>query len=493
MRNLLLPRDRDCSGRPNQASVHDQPIQTQGNSIITTLNFTCMFTPSSWRRVSCLLFLAAAVAPAAGAIASSLKTSSPTSGCGRAWRVVASPNSSTYYNGLLGVAAIFPSDVWAVGTYNDANFTAQTLIEHWDGNAWTIWSSPSPGSTGNQLNAVAALAPNDAWTVGYSTNADVIASTLIEHWDGTSWSVVPSPNNGGDGSYLQDVTALASDNIWAVGYYVDNNQVNETLVEHWDGKSWSIVNSPNRGTGGNQLFGIATASPSDIWAVGNSGQGNGALTLIEHWDGSAWIIIDSPNPGSGANYLRGVAIVPGGVWTVGGYYENGGFLLTLTERWDGSNWNIVPSPTVGPDGDVLFGVSGIAANDVWTVGTTGFGDGSATVIEHWNGSNWNVVPSPNGGLFNGLSAVAAISTGDAWSVGGFTARVYGLTLTLHYNDPCVTPTPTPTPTFTPTPTATATATPTSTATPTATPTPASTTRPSPTPRPRPTPAPRPRA
>jgi hypothetical protein len=456
----------------------------QGNSMITNPNPTCMFTPSSWRRVFCLLFLAAAVAPAAGAIASSLKTSSPTDGCGPAWRVVASPNPSTYGNVLFGVAATSPGDVWAVGTYYDANFTAQTLIEHWDGNAWTISSSPSPGSTGNQLNAVAALAPSDAWTVGYSTDADVIARTLIEHWDGTSWSVVPSPNNGGNGSYLQGVAALASDNIWAVGYYVDNNQVNETLVEHWDGKSWSIVNSPNRGTDGSQLFGIAAASPSDIWAVGNSGQGNGVLTLIEHWDGSAWIIIDSPNPGSGANYLRGVSIVPGGVWTVGGYYENGGFSLTLTERWDGINWNIVPSPNV-KESNSLLGVSGTAANDVWAVGTFGFGDGSATLIEHWDGSNWNVVPSPSGGEFNGLSAVAAISTGDAWSVGAFVARVYGLTLTLHYNDPCVTPTPTPTPT------ATATATPTSTATPTATPTPAPTTRPSPTTRPRPTPAPRP--
>ncbi len=247
----------------------------------------------------------------------------PGAGCGPAWRIVASPNSSANTNILFGVAGTSTSDLWDVGTYYDQNFTAQTLIEHWDGSAWTTSSSPSPGSTGSQLNAVAALAANDAWAVGLFTDDNFIANTLVEYWDGASWNVVPSPNNGGNGSYLQSVTALAADNIWAVGYYIDDNLVNETLVEHWDGTSWNIVSSPNRGVDGSQLYGVAAASSSDIWAVGYSGQGNGVLTLIEHWDGSAWSIVNSPNPGSSGNYLQGVTIVPGTVWSVGYYYVSG--------------------------------------------------------------------------------------------------------------------------------------------------------------------------
>src|SRR5262249_55107849 len=124
---------------------------------------------------------------------------------GLAWRVVASPNFGTVFNTLYGVAATSPSDVWAVGDYfTDGYIWPQTLIEHWDGSAWTILTSPNPGSAGNTLNAVAALAPNDAWAVGYSLNPrGTIGSTLIEHWDGTSWSVVASPNNGRNDSYLQ--------------------------------------------------------------------------------------------------------------------------------------------------------------------------------------------------------------------------------------------------------------------------------------------------
>jgi len=445
----------------------------------------------------------------AGAAARSQHPGLP-NGCGLAWRVVTSPNSSANTNILFGVAATSSSDVWTVGTYYDQNFTAQSLIEHWDGSAWTTSSSPNLGSTGNQLNAIAAVAANTAWAVGFFTDDNFIANTLVQHWDGVSWNVVPSPNNGGNGSYLQSVTALATDNIWAVGYYIDDTQVNETLVEHWDGTSWSIVSSPNRGSDGSQLYGIVAASPNDIWAVGNSGQGNGVLTLIEHWDGSAWSIIDSPNPGTSGNYLQGVASVPGtsDVWAVGYYYQSG-HPLTLMERWNGSSWNIVPSPNVGTIGNSLFSVSGAAANDVWTVGAYNLNDQTGTLqtlIEQWDGSNWVVVASPNQGTAdNILYAVTAIATGEAWSVGIFSDGINGRTLTLHYNDPCATPTPTPTstPTPTPTPTATATSTPSPTTTPTSTPTPTVTPTPTatvtatptprstPTPRPRPTPAPRP--
>ena len=381
----------------------------------------------------------------------------PNGGCGLAWRVVTSPNSSANTNILFGAAATSPNDVWTAGIYYDQNFIAQTLIEHWDGSAWTVSTSANPGVNGNQLNATAALAPNNTWAVGFFTDANSIVNTLVEHWDGASWNVVPSPNNGANGSYLQGVTALAQDNIWAVGYYVDDNLVNETLVEHWDGTSWSIVSSPNRGIDGSQLSGVAASASNDIWAVGNSGQGNGVLTLIEHWDGSVWSVIDSPNPGSSGNYLDGVAIVPGTVWSVGYYYESG-HPLTLIEQWDGSTWNVVPSPNVGTIGNTLFSVSGAAASNVWTVGAYNLNNQTGTLqtlIERWDGTNWNVAASPNEGTAdNILYAVTAISTGETWSAGTFSDGINGRTLSLDYNDPCVTPTPTPSPTGTPTPTAT---------------------------------------
>jgi hypothetical protein len=383
-------------------------------------------------------------------------------GCGLDWRVVAGPNSSANTNILFGVGGLSFSfyPIWAVGSYYDESFTSQTLIEQWNGSAWVIQSSPNPGSTGNQLNAVGvAGGTGDVWAVGYFTDDNSIAHTLIEHWDGTSWSVVPSPSSGNNGSYLQSVTAE-----WAVGYYIDDNLVNQTLVEHWDGQSWTIIPSPNRGTDGSQLNGVARGVLNDVWAVGYSGQGNGAQTLIEHWNGSAWTIVDSPNPGTSGNYLQAVAQIPTSpfdVWAVGYYYESGR-PRTLIERWDGASWQVVPSPNVGTLGNSLFGVSGFSVNDVWGVGAYNLDNQKGTLqtlTEHWEGNAWNVVPSPNEGTADNILYATTYMRGSNWSVGTYSDGINGRTLTLQYSDPCVTPTPTPssppnTPTATPTPSGT---------------------------------------
>src|SRR5205823_2427748 len=99
--------------------------------------------------------------------------------------------------GLLALDGIADNDIWAVGAYSSAG----TLIEHWDGASWSIEPSPSGGI----LRAVSADAANDAWAVGeYGPNN----RTLVEHWDGSQWSVIPSPNPG-TYHYLQGVTAIS--------------------------------------------------------------------------------------------------------------------------------------------------------------------------------------------------------------------------------------------------------------------------------------------
>jgi hypothetical protein len=154
-------------------------------------------------------------------------------GCGLASRVVPSPNSSANTNILFGVAPYSPTSIWAVGSYYDDTFTAKTLVEFCDGSGCTVFASPNPGTTGNQLNAVATFG-GFPWAVGFFTDDNFIAHTLVEYWDASVWNVVPSPDNGSNGSYLQGVTGLAFDDVWAVGYSVDDTQVNQTLIEHWE-------------------------------------------------------------------------------------------------------------------------------------------------------------------------------------------------------------------------------------------------------------------
>src|SRR5262249_17863386 len=161
---------------------------------------------------------------------------------------------------------------------------------------------------------------------------------------------------------------------------------------HWDGTNWSIVPSPSPGTQGlNSLAGVAANSTNDVWAVGNSTSTGYSSTLIEHWDGSAWSVVSSPNMQGTNNALNGVvALGTNKVWAVG--YSGSGFFSTLTEHWAGAGWTIVPSPDVSGDSDVLYAVSGTGASGVWAAGDTQSGFGYYfTLIEHWNGSGWSIV------------------------------------------------------------------------------------------------------
>lgn len=153
-------------------------------------------------------------------------------------------------------------------------------------------------SHGSWLNAVVALAANDVWAVGSASN---FSTTLVLHWDGSTWRVVPSPSVANWTNSLNGVAAVAGDDIWAVGTssrdsYTADGDVHTstvTLTEHWDGSAWSIVASPNPGTANNyyattdnQLNGVAAVSTSDVWAVGDYGESDGLnvtpKTLTEH-------------------------------------------------------------------------------------------------------------------------------------------------------------------------------------------------------------------
>ena len=106
------------------------------------------------------------------------------------------------------------------------------------------------------------------------------------------WSVVPSANVTTD-DYLHATSAISANNVWAVGDYIPTNSksgVAQTMIEHWNGTLWSIVSSPNIGTGDNDLYGVAAISAKNVWAVG---QGSGS-TLIEHWNGSKWSFLPRP-------------------------------------------------------------------------------------------------------------------------------------------------------------------------------------------------------
>jgi hypothetical protein len=100
---------------------------------------------------------------------------------------------------------------------------------------------------------------------------------LIEHWNGTSWQVVPSPSVG-TSSTFGAVGAVSAKDVWAVGVTANGTQGFQTLTEQWNGSRWSVVTSPSPGSGGD-LTSVAAVTASSVWAVGSAA----STTLTEHY------------------------------------------------------------------------------------------------------------------------------------------------------------------------------------------------------------------
>ena len=92
---------------------------------------------------------------------------------------------------------------------------------------------------------------------------------------GANWKVVASPNAGTQANSLSSVDAVADNDLWAVGWAWNNRLfAYRTLIEHWNGASWSMVRSPNATNGYNLLNGVAVVAANDVWAVGQAANGS---------------------------------------------------------------------------------------------------------------------------------------------------------------------------------------------------------------------------
>jgi hypothetical protein len=328
--------------------------------------------------------------------------------------VVPSPTISRSI--LTATAAITPSDIWAVGFINLAPDPQKLLAEHWNGSSWSVVATPNPpGAGGSQFHGVAAAASNDVWAVGQTVSSDANGSPmwnpLIEHWNGKTWSVVTAASPAG-GAVLNAVTVISPNNVWAVGSPGGGN--GGSLIEHWDGTRWSIVAAPftsNRGA----LLSVSGTSANDVWAVGRSFRHPGVEVL--HFDGHTWSKVAAPSPFFDSVLTSVTAVAPNNVWAVG--LTDVGPTRTLIEHWDGTAWSVVASPT--PTAGMLFGVSAVSASDIWAVGTNANGQ---NLTEHFDGSTWSIIPSPNVGTgSNSLSAVTTLADGTVVAVG--TATIPG--------------------------------------------------------------------
>ena len=319
---------------------------------------------------------------------------------------------------LSGISCSSQSDCWTVGSAWNADNVYQTLTEHWNGSSWAVVPSANLNTTdAHRLVDVSCASGSDCWAVGRRTVGTSTNHPLIEHWDGSAWAVVPSPDPAGS-PRLTGVTCVSSNDCWAVGYYSSSGG----LTEHWDGSMWSIVASPSVGSG-SQLLGVLCTSAANCWAVGYYWNGSAYQTLAEKWNGASWTIVVSPNTDPNrSNFLYGVACSSSAnCWTVGSSLTDGPD-ATLAQHWDGNSWTIVSSPNDAVESSQLRSVTCVSSSDCWAVGSTytiGYTFNDSAFIEHWNGVSWSIAATPPGatGDDDFLSSVTCTSGSHCWAAG----------------------------------------------------------------------------
>lgn len=216
---------------------------------------------------------------------------------GSSWQSVSLP-APPFDNAVLkSIAGTSSSDQWAVGSTRSTS-SVEPLIEHWDGQSWAIAdTSGLDGTLNGALSGVSVLSGTDVWVAGGDAG-----NALVGHWNGTLWTATTI----GSG-YFYSISAFAPDDVWAVGTrerVVDpndpyNGHRADGLVAHWDGVTWTEVPTPFTGLTANDVAAefksVDGTSTTDVWALAVKytyiNQSIYHQLVPEHWDGSSWTTI----------------------------------------------------------------------------------------------------------------------------------------------------------------------------------------------------------
>jgi len=341
-----------------------------------------------------------------------------------------------------------------------ADGTDAPLAESWNGSSWNLDAQPVlPAGDGGGLFDVACVSGSDCWAVGALIGAagnGNPTATLIENWNGTSWSIVPSPtptDPGVVGAALQGISCVSVSDCVAVGFSSDSTGANlHAVIEQWNGSAWTLVPGADTGQTFDQLSGVDCVSSTDCWAVGNAGPAQqdpnflpifpgaaGDQGLIEHWDGSSWSLVPSttePSPSGG--FLYGVTCVDAAdCWASGATTDSSGMASGfLLQHWNGTTWiDMSASVPGGSPSGILNSVSCVSSVQCWAVGSLGpFGGGGGgnfrpqPIIESWNGSAWSIEPSPNVAALSFLDTVTCVRAVMCLAAGSVATETQGLAL-----------------------------------------------------------------
>ncbi|HEX8228720.1 MAG TPA: S-layer homology domain-containing protein [Chloroflexia bacterium] len=339
-----------------------------------------------------------------------------------AWHEVVIPDLNGPQSGLLDIDAVSTNDIWAVGFYDGPYKATKGLLIHWDGKSWSQLPHPLDGYI---LSSVSATQPDEVWAIAAGTpyhSPPYQRDYKVVRWDGHDWSMLPALPVTGT-IELAEIEAIAPDDVWVVGSKTTGDGSDlYNLMLHWNGSAWTEYTIPGSG-----LLGISALAGDDIWAVGHA---------FIHWDGSSWTVVQEYTNDTYTGFSSVVAITQNDAWAVGfraftcGLGCNG----TSSEmaHWDGTTWDLSPFPPINAN---LNAVATTGPDDVWVVGTRNYRNDMMGILEegsvilHWDGTQWEEMSHP---VQLNLAGVAAVSPTDVWAVGSNVEQDKYVMAVLHY-------------------------------------------------------------
>ena len=305
---------------------------------------------------------------------------------------------------LLGITAPAKNDAWAVGRTNAESLTTTItpVFAHWNGKTWssatikaaaglvfgfgvgaystspsnvwffgrnlTKWTTQSFGSEALVYNGkgwhvralpsdfgapLAVFGPKDVWGETYKSDLfETGDSTVLTHWNGTTWShvtikgVLPAVSSAGGHAWLMTIDT-------AIGFHRGSwKPIGAPLLYRTSGAVVKKIPAPRHVAITGYWSGIAAAPDGRLWIVNDlTSSLKQKSPEIYSWAGDKWVTSAYP-----ANAIAEVA----GTLT---YDGKNGFWDGLAGHWTGRKWGPdVISKQLAP-----FGAAGVA----WPIPGTG--------------------------------------------------------------------------------------------------------------------------
>lgn len=289
-------------------------------------------------------------------------------------------NAAGYFDGLSGVSCA-SGFCLGVGFQGRAGALVRPLAERFTGSSFA--AIPAPATPGASLYGVACVTSADCMAVGRDGR-----NTYSARWSGHVWVVEPTVSPaGGDGDILRSVSCVSATDCWASGYSAAETRAMTLLIEHWNGRNWSLSAAPR--PPGSLLNAISCASAGNCWAVGalDAYPGVGSL-LAEHWNGTTWSVFRGSGPSRSAGEYDAVFCPGASECWASGSGTSASFVIRLL----GGGWHLVADQSIA-----AFGAAAVACGAPQSCLAVGLG----LSAEEWNGRTWAVAlgPSHVGGGF----------------------------------------------------------------------------------------------